>query len=114
VTKLVAIRILALAWRAGIDTSRLAASPHLRAQLRIFAATHFSPLLYFMDHSASAGAASPSLTHTYSPSLVFLSIVIAIFALRAPTAQEIEQEVEEGAPVGIEAEAAERAERLAA
>ena len=40
-----------------------------------------------------------------------VGILIAIFALRAPSAREIEDEIEEGAPVGIEAE---RAERLAA
>jgi EmrB/QacA subfamily drug resistance transporter len=37
-----------------------------------------------------------------------VGILIAIFALRAPSAQEIENEIEEGAPVGIEAEPAER------
>jgi EmrB/QacA subfamily drug resistance transporter len=37
-----------------------------------------------------------------------VGILIAIFALRAPSAQEIEDEIEEGAPVGIEAEPAER------
>jgi len=36
-----------------------------------------------------------------------VGIVIAIFALRAPTPREIEREAEEGAPVGIEAESAE-------
>jgi len=69
---------------------------------------------------AAGESASQALSDGYH--LAFLiaagaaavGIVIAIFALRAPTAQEIEQEVEEGAPVGIEAEAAERAERLAA
>ena len=40
-----------------------------------------------------------------------VGILIAIFALRAPSAREIEDEIEEGAPVGIEAE---RAEQLAA
>jgi EmrB/QacA subfamily drug resistance transporter len=37
-----------------------------------------------------------------------VGILIAIFALRAPSAQQIEDEIEEGAPVGIEAEPAER------
>jgi EmrB/QacA subfamily drug resistance transporter len=37
-----------------------------------------------------------------------VGILIAIFALRAPSAQQIENEIEEGAPVGIEAEPAER------
>ena len=40
-----------------------------------------------------------------------VGIVIALVALRAPTPRQIEAEIEEGAPVGIEAE---RAERLAA
>ena len=40
-----------------------------------------------------------------------VGILIALFALRAPSAEEIEDEIDEGAPVGIEAE---RAERLAA
>jgi EmrB/QacA subfamily drug resistance transporter len=44
-----------------------------------------------------------------------VGILIALFALRAPTAQEIEDEVDEGAPIGIEAQPAEKqAERLAA
>jgi EmrB/QacA subfamily drug resistance transporter len=37
-----------------------------------------------------------------------VGILIAIFALRTPSAQQIEDEIEEGAPVGIEAEPAER------
>jgi EmrB/QacA subfamily drug resistance transporter len=43
-----------------------------------------------------------------------VGILIALFALEAPTAKEIENEIDEGAPVGIEAAGAERAERLAA
>jgi MFS family permease len=43
-----------------------------------------------------------------------VGILIAVFALREPSAEQIENEIEEGAPVGIEAEAAETAERLAA
>jgi EmrB/QacA subfamily drug resistance transporter len=37
-----------------------------------------------------------------------VGILIALFALRTPSAQEIEDEIDEGAPVGIEAEPAER------
>jgi EmrB/QacA subfamily drug resistance transporter len=37
-----------------------------------------------------------------------VGILIAILALRAPSAQQIEDEIEEAAPVGIEADAAER------
>ncbi|MDX6605864.1 MAG: hypothetical protein QOD14_404, partial [Solirubrobacterales bacterium] len=37
-----------------------------------------------------------------------VGIVIALLGLRAPSAKEIEGEIEEGAPVGIEAEPAER------
>jgi EmrB/QacA subfamily drug resistance transporter len=43
-----------------------------------------------------------------------IGILIALFALRAPTAPEIEDEIDEAAPVGIGAEAAQPAERLAA
>jgi hypothetical protein len=69
---------------------------------------------------AAGESASQALSDGYH--LAFLiaagaaavGIVIAIFALRAPTAQEVEDEVDEGAPVGIEAQPAEQAERLAA
>jgi MFS family permease len=37
-----------------------------------------------------------------------VGIVIAAVALRAPTPQEVEDEIEEGAPVGVEAESVER------
>ena len=43
-----------------------------------------------------------------------VGILIAVFALREPSAEQIENEIEEGAAVGIEAEAAETTERLAA
>jgi EmrB/QacA subfamily drug resistance transporter len=76
------------------------------------------------DRTNALRAAGESATQALSDGyhLAFLiaagaaavGIVIAIFALRAPTAQEIEDEVDEGAPIGIEAQAAERAERLAA
>ena len=76
------------------------------------------------DRTNSLRAAGESATQALSDGyhLAFLiaagaaavGILIAIFALRAPTAQEIEDEVDEGAPVGIEAQPAERAEQLAA
>jgi hypothetical protein len=76
------------------------------------------------DRTNALRAAGESATQALSDGyhLAFLiaagaaavGILIALFALRAPTAQEIEDEVDEGAPIGIEAQPAERAERLAA
>jgi EmrB/QacA subfamily drug resistance transporter len=63
---------------------------------------------------AAGESAVPALSDGYH--LAFLiaagaaavGILIALFALRAPSAQEIEDEIDEGAPIGIEAEPAER------
>jgi MFS family permease len=76
------------------------------------------------DRTNSLRAAGESATQALSGGyhLAFLiaagaaavGILIALFALRAPSAEEIEDEIDEGAPIGIEGPAAERAERLAA
>jgi MFS family permease len=76
------------------------------------------------DRTNSLRAAGESTTQALSGGyhLAFLiaagaaavGILIALFALRAPSAEEIEDEIDEGAPIGIEGPAAERAERLAA
>jgi EmrB/QacA subfamily drug resistance transporter len=70
------------------------------------------------DRTNALKAAGESATQALSDGyhLAFLiaagaaavGIVIALFALRAPSAKEIEGEIQEGAPVGIEAEPAER------
>src|SRR3954470_21679606 len=76
------------------------------------------------DRTDSLRAAGQSATQALSGGyhLAFLiaagaaavGIAIAALALRAPTPAEVEGEIEEGAAVGVEAEAAEQAERLAA
>jgi EmrB/QacA subfamily drug resistance transporter len=70
------------------------------------------------DRTNALKAAGESATQALSDGyhLAFLiaagaaavGIMIALLALRAPSAKEIEGEIEEGAPVGIEAEPAER------
>jgi MFS family permease len=70
------------------------------------------------DRTNALKAAGESATQALSDGyhLAFLiaagaaavGILIALLALRAPSAQQIEDEIEEAAPVGIEADAAER------
>ena len=77
-TNIVALRILVSAWLAGIGSTLPAgASTHLRALSLTAAAILAWP--HAMDHAAANAGARP-LHHNYSPSLVFLSITIAILA----------------------------------
>ena len=76
------------------------------------------------DRTNALKAAGESATQALSDGyhLAFLiaagaaavGILIALFTLREPSAEQIQNEIDEGAPVGIEAEAAETAECLAA
>jgi PAS domain S-box-containing protein len=82
---LVALRILVSVGRVGIDVSRAATRMHLHVHSFATTAPNFrlSALRawpHAMIHAAAASAAGPTLAHSYSPSLIFLSITIAIFA----------------------------------
>ncbi|HEY2820545.1 MAG TPA: MHYT domain-containing protein [Candidatus Acidoferrum sp.] len=82
-TKLVALRIPVFTGRAGIDMLAAAASAHLRVRTFV-AAVHpgaFRAWPFAMRHTAAVDGAI--FTHRYSPSLVALSIAIAILAAYA-------------------------------
>jgi two-component system sensor histidine kinase/response regulator len=84
VTNLVVLRIFAFAYRAGIDVLRAAAKMHTRAHTLVSIAANLNlgflhAWPHAMNHSA-VNAAGPTLVHSHSPSLIFLSIAIAIFA----------------------------------
>jgi two-component system sensor histidine kinase/response regulator len=86
VTNIVALRILVSSWRVGSEASLAAASMRLRVYSLISPAITSHPRFHAflawphaMDHAA-ANAGAASLHHNYSPSLVLLSIAIAILA----------------------------------
>jgi two-component system sensor histidine kinase/response regulator len=84
VTNTVAYRIPSSAWHTGIDALAAAAPARLRAHSLTAIAAHLRlsvlhvPLLA-MNHAAP-GTDAPVLPHSYSPSLVILSLAIAILA----------------------------------
>jgi two-component system sensor histidine kinase/response regulator len=94
VTNFVALRIFAFAWRAATASSLAASQPSrahspisvVNAQIATIAANARLRILlvwpHLMDHAATS-AGAPTLPHSYSPSLVFLSIAIAILAAYA-------------------------------
>jgi two-component system, sensor histidine kinase and response regulator len=84
VTKLVALRIFASLGRLGIDMLAAAASMHLRVRT-VVAAIHLELFRVwpFAMHHATAAVDGAIFTHRYSPSLVALSIAIAILAAYA-------------------------------
>ena len=59
------------------------------------------------SRSRSALSGGYHLAFLIAAGAAAVGILIALFVLRSPTPQEVEAEIEEGAPVGVEAESAE-------
>jgi EmrB/QacA subfamily drug resistance transporter len=97
---------------AGLASGTIQVSIQLSAAVGLAAlgtiATDRTNSLESAGQSAtSALSAGYHLAFLIAAGAAAVGILIALFVLRTPTAKEIEAEIEEGAPVGVEAESAE-------
>jgi MFS family permease len=97
---------------AGLASGTIQVSIQLSAAIGLAAlgtiATDRTNALRAAGESASSALSGGyHLAFLIAAGAAAVGILIALFALRSPTAEQVEAEIEEGAPVGIEGEAAE-------
>jgi MFS family permease len=97
---------------AGLASGTIQVSIQLSAAIGLAAlgtvATDRTHVLRAAGESATAALSGGyHLAFLLAAGAAAVGILIAVLVLRSPTAEQVEAEIEEGAPVGIEAEAAE-------